>query len=491
MAAAVACALAGAVSTAVAAPPPVGCSARCAGVASGVPTARSLAPSPRLRVRFAARLVGIRSATLASLEANALTVRAERRRIVLERDGRRVRRGALHAPRRGWTTIVLTLDARRGLVRLRADRRRRSFRLRGLRAERRVVIGDCARPRGVRIRRIAITARGSRRVRPVRAPACPGDRAPSRPAPVAPTPAPPAGPPAEAPSRLFAADSFWNRPLPAGAPIDPRSAAYVADLRRQLALANPWINTTQYSTPVYRVPAGQPTERVVLDANLPALQREWEAVPIPTTATPAAGTDRHLVVHQPSTDAMWEFWHLERRAGVWHAGWGGKMSGVSASRGYFSGAQANWGATATSLPLPGGLMTIDELRRGRIDHALAIGIPQPKAGVFSWPAQRTDGTSTAANAIPAGVRFRLDPSLDLATLSLPWLVRLMAEAAQRYGVVVRDTAGAVTFYGEDPTPTGTDPWRAAGGFFGGQLPSTLLARFPWDRLQALQTQLSG
>jgi hypothetical protein len=137
------------------------------------------------------------------------------------------------------------------------------------------------------------------------------------------------------------------------------------------------------------------------------------------------------------------------------------------------------------------MITLDELRQGRIGHALALAIPQLKAGVFSWPAQRTDGTSTAASAIPAGTRFRLDPALDLDALSLPWLVRLMAEAAQRHGIVVRDTAGAVTFFGEDPTPTGTDPWRGPGGFFGNQYPDTLLARFPWERLQALQTQIGG
>jgi hypothetical protein len=236
---------------------------------------------------------------------------------------------------------------------------------------------------------------------------------------------------------------------------------------------------------MYTVPSGQPAQRVVLDRNAPALQQAFDAVPLPPGATPAAGSDHHLVVHQPGTDTMWEFWRLAYRDGAWHAGWGGRMSGVTASPGYYSGSQASWGATASSLPLVGGLMTLDEVRRGRIDHALAMAIPQPKAGVFTWPAQRTDGTYTGADAIPMGTRFRLDPTLDLDALALPPLVRMMAEAAQRHGIVVRDTAGAVTFQGEDPTPTGADPWRGAGGFFGGQTPDKLLARFPWERLQAL------
>jgi hypothetical protein len=65
----------------------------------------------------------------------------------------------------------------------------------------------------------------------------------------------------------------------------------------------------------------------------------------------------------------------------------------------------------------------------------------------------------------------------------------MAAAAQRYGIVVRDKAGAVVFFGEDSTPTGADAWRGAGGFFGGQWPNRLLERFPWDRLQVLRTDM--
>jgi hypothetical protein len=166
------------------------------------------------------------------------------------------------------------------------------------------------------------------------------------------------------------------------------------------------------------------------------------------------------------------------------------MTAVSTNPGYFTGAQSSWGATATSLPLIGGLMTIDEVRRGRIDHALALAIPQPKARELSWPAQRTDGSSYAADAIPEGARFRLDPALDLDSLRRPRLVRLMAEAAQRYGIVLRDKAGAVVFDGEGSTPPGSDPCRGSAGFFDGQYPNRLLERFPWDRLQAIQTDMA-
>jgi hypothetical protein len=294
--------------------------------------------------------------------------------------------------------------------------------------------------------------------------------------------------PAPAVARPFAPDSFWNKPLAADAPLDPMSGAYTAELQRQLTQWMPWINTTSHSVPVYTVPAGQATVRVKLDNTQAALQAAWEQVPIPPDARPAAGADAWMVVWQPSTDTMWEFWRAEKRADGWHAVFGGRMQHVSANPGYYTD-PPSWGASATSIPILGGLMRLDELKAGRIDHALALAIPQPKAGAWSWPAQRTDGRNTSPNAIPAGTRFRIDPNVDLSKLAMSPLVREMAVAAQRYGIVVRDTAGSVAFYAEDPTPTGTNPFDGAAGLFRGQYPSKLLAQFPWQHLQALRTDI--
>jgi hypothetical protein len=103
-------------------------------------------------------------------------------------------------------------------------------------------------------------------------------------------------------------------------------------------------------------------------------------------------------------------------------------------------------------------MRISELRNGVIPHALALNIPFARPNVFSYPAQRTDGTSTDPDAIPEGAHFRLDPTLDLSKLNLPPMTRTMAEAARRYGMIVRDQTGwAVAMFGEDPTPPAPIP----------------------------------
>jgi hypothetical protein len=228
---------------------------------------------------------------------------------------------------------------------------------------------------------------------------------------------------------------------------------------------------------------------VTLDQANPRLSAALADVPMPADAQPSAGSDADIVVWQPSTDTMWDFWRAAKRADGWHTVYGGRMTDVSKSPGYFND-PPQWGASASSLPLLGGLMRLHELRAGRIDHALALAIPERRAKVFSWPAQRTDGTIDSPTAIPEGLRFRIDPALDLDRLPMAPIVRQMAKAVQRYGMVVRDGADAVTFFAEDPTPTGANPFLGPGGFFGGRYISQLLAAFPWSHLQALETNLS-
>jgi hypothetical protein len=296
-------------------------------------------------------------------------------------------------------------------------------------------------------------------------------------------------------ARFFGRSAVWNRPLPADGPLDPLSPTLVADLKGQVQAGfdkrfPPTINTTSYSTPVYTVPAGQERVPVRLTRGQDygqSLQKVLnEGVPIPDGARPAAGGDAHIVVWQPATDTMWELWTAKQVDGRWQAGWGGRMEHVSRSRGYFSdpwGIQP--GATASSLPLAGGLITLRDLERGEIDHALAMALPSSRSGVWALPAQRTDGNARRPDAIPQGARFRLDPSVDVDALGLPPFTAMLARAAQRYGIIVRDTSAVVTLYAEDPTPRGENPWAAA------IKPSAaeVMRAFPWDRLQVMRMDL--
>jgi hypothetical protein len=291
------------------------------------------------------------------------------------------------------------------------------------------------------------------------------------------------------PSEPFAPSSVWNAPVPANAPLSPHSPAYVSQLEQQVTHYGPWINTTQYSVPVYTVTASQRRVPVVLDTSggsADLLSREFrQGVPIPDGAEPAAGTDRHMVVWQPSRNALWEFWGAQDENGTWHARWGGEITDVSRNPGYYP-SPSNFGATGTSLSLLGGLMRIGELRSGHLDHALALAIPHAAAGTVAFPAQRTDGNVKDPNAIPEGTRFRLDPRLNIESMRLPTMTKMIALAAQRYGMIVRDQSGSVSLYGEDPTPTGANPYGGPNGLYGGLNAAQIMRAFPWQHLQVVQ-----
>jgi hypothetical protein len=310
----------------------------------------------------------------------------------------------------------------------------------------------------------------------------------------------PATAPVASSPRLFAPTSVWNRPLADDEKLDPASTTLTntfrdivaADLKARIG---PWIQTTDSSTPLYEVPANQPTTRVQLDRGAWAttLQAALARVPIPAGARPADGPDRHMTIWQPSTDRLWELWKAHRETDGWHADYGGAIRNVSDSPGYYTreswpGALRQWGASATSLPVIGGTMLIRELQAGTIPHALAVAVPAARAREYTWPAQRTDGTDSDPAAIPEGAHFRLDPSLDIDSLGLPPVTRMMAKAAQRYGMIVRDqTSHAIAFYAQDPGPGNDNPYPA---LFDGRYPIDLLASFPWGHLQLLRMDLA-
>ena len=282
------------------------------------------------------------------------------------------------------------------------------------------------------------------------------------------------------------------------------------------------METYDYSTPIYVVGPFQRTVRVAIDTDqnstwVNSLQGASDAVPIPANAQPATGTDSQITIYQPSTDRLWEYWHFRREPNGWHARWGGAIDDVSRSPGYYTpsswdDALSIWGASATSLPLAAGTMTLAELRSGHIDHALAITMPYPRAGVVAWPAQRTDGTGSAAE-LPEGAHLRLNPRLDIPAMHLPKIVEMIALAAQRYGIIIRDQSHEdIGFFAEDPTQygdkvgTASDPYygllRDANGtpdpvhgrpdpnaLFDGMWPSTFFRYFPWRSLEVLKMSL--
>jgi hypothetical protein len=295
----------------------------------------------------------------------------------------------------------------------------------------------------------------------------------------------------------------------------------------------PFINTTEYSTPVYRVQASAPKQPITIDPGAPWQQSLIDSidanggVPFPPGAQPAAGTDGFITVYDADSQVLYEFWHASSpqmnapgckplpwkgnppcyQDSRWHADAGGVMDHVSTDPGFFSvnswpgltGTEGyNWGATATSLPAVGGLITFADLSSGVIPHAVAGAFSNSCFGYFMAPAQRHDGTDLSPACLPEGAKLQLDPAYNVDADANPPLTKAVERAAQTYGIIIRDNAGgAFTFAGQDPRTEPANPYTSGPGvggvdnggrgYFGGVLASQLFRKFPWRRLRVISS----
>ncbi len=321
------------------------------------------------------------------------------------------------------------------------------------------------------------------------------------------------------------------------APVHRGSTGLVAALVTQTAMRAPNFNCTQYGLPIYEVDDDVAPVTVdwpghtmldmlyagLLGVNAESLRRPstisaatlppgtrgpfW-GVPLPDGAKAATGTDAALAIYKPSTGELWEFWRANQDPTTrrWSALWGGYIPDIHRSAGFYSG---DTGVCASGLIDASIIVRINEVRAGAIGHAISLALPAVTANIFSYPAQRTDGQSTAAHAIPEGTRFRLKASVDVNNLLRPpdWAGRrypihpigkMIARAAQKYGFIVSDVAGVVAIGAEEGTATmlaqtargetPVNPWTGAKdspGLLGGRATWDVLVGFPWGQLEAL------
>jgi hypothetical protein len=292
----------------------------------------------------------------------------------------------------------------------------------------------------------------------------------------------------------FGPSNFWRSTV-TDAPVADNSAAMVSNLAQQVAGVYGGVaafNAYRYNVSFYTVNAGVPRRDVIWDdcqqkgAEPAGLAEQFAQVPIPDDAVPSTGTDSSLSIYSPSLDAVWEFWVTHHAADGWHACWGGRIDNVSTTAEPFF--HDGFGAAATGLASFGGAVSLADVKAGEINHVVALNvISAARYDYFSWPAQRSDGDrEVTPDVIPEGQRFRLDPRLDVSRMHLTPLAAMIARAAQKYGFVVTDKAGAVTVIGESgagiAAQTGVNPWDS---LLAGTPDYLQLKDFPWDKLQAM------
>ncbi|QWF70861.1 DUF4124 domain-containing protein [Methylomonas paludis] len=288
-------------------------------------------------------------------------------------------------------------------------------------------------------------------------------------------------------------DNFWSTPIPANTQLDPNSSNYVNEFIRQFNTyyGTVAIMTEAFSAPVFIADSSTPVVPVTQlgcqnTTPNPGLKAQLANVPVPAGTVSPADSDGEVVIYDPTSDTLWEFWKMQNVNGNWQACWGGQIPNFSTSNSIFPWP---YGATATGLPLASGQITAEEIQSGQINHVIGIALVDlADKSIFSWPANRSDGSNpnNIPNRIPAGTHFRLDPTINVDALKLTPAGKVIAKAAQTYGFVVWDKSGALTLRAQNVltyTSQGlANPYPAV---FGGKANWAVLQNFPWNRLQFL------
>lgn len=287
---------------------------------------------------------------------------------------------------------------------------------------------------------------------------------------------PPAPPPSPGgPYRAFSNDSYWNTPLPASPPLDPKSRDYIAYMKRNpvgnFVMLSGADRDGSWGTPIYWAETGDPTYNVKsLRYYVPP---EFTALRIPRGARPDPTPDAEMMIYDLDKGYVAALWQAKYNplSDTWTAG-GGDVFYVASNgldgRLPESDERRNTGAHRGAAP-PIFAIRFDEVRAGSIRHVLKVAIPNPNSS-YVFPMTGSDGRSTDPSAPPEGARFRLKASIDLRKLNLTPAQYAVAKAAQDYGFVITDVSGA-------PVAAGLENVVAEGR---GWLWSGILA---WDSLR--------
>lgn len=265
--------------------------------------------------------------------------------------------------------------------------------------------------------------------------------------------------------RPFAATSPWNTQV-AGDPIDPQSKSLMrrAQLRfatverngrtrqkRRKIKVGLTVNVTRWTVPVFSDNQPGAVERIAVCRQFSCGPDAISSLTVPPDACPDPQYDGWMTALDTSARVAYDLWRARCEVDgsisyhyvkTWDLDGPGfqQPNGVS--------------ARGSGLPLFAGLITPDEIKSGRIDHALAISVPGAAQRRYVQPASRTDGVGTL-NSLPEGSRLVLRPGA--AKLLTRTFVRsgtqrdaaeTIIEALQTYGAIVVDRSAAPTMYAQ-------------------------------------------
>jgi hypothetical protein len=251
-------------------------------------------------------------------------------------------------------------------------------------------------------------------------------------------------------SRFFQKHSTWYEKISANPKLHPNSAAIIENINTYSHSLGAVY--TQFSFPIFYTMLDTANITVEVHGTKPAIRHlGWNVVPIPEEARPSGfGSskyrDGHMVVISHDRKYAWDFYQAQRvSATEWKATlvrrWDLTTDGINSP---YDGL-----AMPKLCPIPHlhGLITYEEIKRGYIDHALAVSVNNQKTNYWGrYPCEAyIGGGNTNPNPPQGGMRFQLDPSVNIDALGLSPNAKIIAKALQEYGMVSVMNPGPTDF----------------------------------------------
>ena len=243
----------------------------------------------------------------------------------------------------------------------------------------------------------------------------------------------------------FPRDNWWHADV-RGLPVHARSRAWLAHMSTGVDL-HPDLGPSygdgpNYGIPVTVVPAPHRKVRVRFD-----YASESDKVRYPLGADTrieggrGSGGDRHAIVVDQGACRLYETWNTRVRDGRWVAGSGAVWS-LTSNRLRPDG----WtSADAAGLPILPGLLRWNEVKAGRVDHAIRF-TTDVTSRHHLWPARHDAGSRDSLAYPPMGARFRMRAGFSTRGFSADAVA--VIRAMKRYGLVLADNGSPWYFQGE-------------------------------------------
>jgi hypothetical protein len=227
---------------------------------------------------------------------------------------------------------------------------------------------------------------------------------------------------------IFPGTNVWNKRVDA-LPVDLHSADYLSNIPQGIGVHPDFGSFQGYGIPINVVGGSQKRKRVRFRYKD---QSDHVGYPIPKHPKIERGSDAHMLIVDRGHCRLYELFAAHKTASGWHAGSGATWDLRSNHL-----RPAGWtSADAAGLPILPGLVRWNEVRKGVIDHALRVTMPETCKG-FIYPARHQAGSqSDCSQYPPMGLRLRLRG--DYPVQNLPRQARVIAIAMQRYGSIVAD-----------------------------------------------------